>query len=345
MTTKKKSSAAKSRRRLGRGLGSLITAPVQVEIPPLDDGREPGSVETEKGSSGGGEIRVVDSVGGVQMLDIRSISPNPKQPRQQFDDVALAALAESIKTAGVMQPIIVRPGSGSEAPGVNEDGEGVQGNMRSGEVVEIIAGERRWRAAKLAGLTHIPAIIRQVDDQTAAQLSLIENLQREDLNPIERAEAFQQLIATFHLTHQDIANDVSLDRSSITNHLRLLTLDDDTQQAIRMGKLTLGHGKELLAITNNKQRSHLARQSIEQGWSVRDLARRVKRLTSTPTGKIKQATSSPHLQDLQQKLSEHLGTRVTIHPGRSKGAGKLHIEFYSLDQFEGLMQRMGFEHE
>ena len=323
-TGRKRSTRTTSRRRLGRGLGSLIQNPVQIDRP-----EESPDGETEHGAAATATVlglaadASMDAGPAIRMLKLEAIQPSARQPRQRFDTAALKALADSIKAAGLMQPIVVRP---HPAGGF-----------------ELIAGERRWRAAQIAELPHIPAVVRDVDDQTATQWSLIENLQREDLNPIERAEAFERLGEEFSLTQQEIAEKVGLDRSSVSNHLRLLALDEPTKDALRAGQLTLGHGKALLAITNIETRAALARQALRGGLSVRSLEGRVRAaLRGDGKGASRPRAAQPHMADLERRLSEHLGTNVRIRPGRKKGAGTLMIDFYNLDQFEGLMQRIQF---
>ncbi len=247
-----------------------------------------------------------------------------------------------------MQPVVVRPAT-------------VAADIAAGARFELIAGERRWRAAQLAGLATIPAVVRDVDDRTAAEFSLVENVQREDLNPLERAEAFQRLMREFHLTHAEIAERVGLDRSSISNHLRLLELDEPTKNAVRDGRLTMGHARGLLAITNIARRTALAAEAVRNEWSVRELERQARDLNAGGQGAIEGKSGEPrvaiaarerselpsplsaHLADLQKRLGEHLGTKVHVHPGRAKGSGKLVIDFYTIDQFEGLLRRMDFE--
>lgn len=326
-----------NRRRLGRGLGSLISSPVQVEIP-IQSG-SPGRAALMPGP-------VNDAIkselsDGLQMIDVDEIHGNPRQPRQHFDEQTLRSLADSIKSSGLMQPIVVRRSPATSG-------------------FELIAGERRWRAARLAGLRRIPALIREIDDQTSAEFSLVENLQREDLNPMERARAFQRLIDEFSLTHNQIAQRVGLDRTSVTNHLRLNELDETTKQAVGDGKLSMGHAKALLALTNIERRATLADQTVREGWSVRELERQVQLQQVTgPRGEQGNSGGvrglhgggpgtrplAPHLVDLEKRLGEHLGTKVHLHATPGKGAGKLIIEFYSLDQFEGLMRRMQFSSE
>jgi ParB family transcriptional regulator, chromosome partitioning protein len=340
------------RRKLGRGLGSLISSPVQVEVPPQP---VPRTTEVSKAAAIASPVvpsnvksqvailnspEAVDAVNQIQLIPITLIKPNPKQPRQHFDASALEALASSIRTSGLMQPIVVRPAAGLDS------------------AYQLIAGERRWRAAQLVGLATIPALVRDVDDRTAAEFSLVENLQREDLNPIERAEAFARLINEFHFTHQEIAQRVGLDRTSITNHLRLNELDADTKIAMQQGALSMGQAKALLAITNNEKRVRLAGLAVREGWSVRETERQARMaieagndVTRMPSAGLGPGGSgggaaggglAPHMADLQKRLGAHLGTRVRVQPGRNKGSGKLIIDFYSLDQFEGLLHRLGF---
>ncbi|MHC5022454.1 MAG: ParB/RepB/Spo0J family partition protein [Planctomycetota bacterium] len=341
MAAKEPSAARSKRRRLGRGLSSLISSPVEVELPGKEAsapsaapaiGTAPGpasSAATTRPPTPTTDDSDVSDVAaeGIRLLATSSIRPGSHQPRQTFDEIGLESLAASIRTAGLMQPVVVRP----DAAG------GFQ----------LIAGERRWRAAQLAGLQAVPALVRDVDARTAAELSLVENLQREDLNPIERAEAFQRLIDEFGLTHQQIADHVGLNRASITNHLRLLELELDIREVIRHGQLSLGHAKALLSIANIDTRRTLAGKAVRQGWSVRETEKRA-RVANEPAGATPPAAApskralTPHLEDLQTKLGEHLGTKVSIQPSQKKGAGRLVIEFYDLDQFEGIMERLGF---
>ena len=313
----------RSRRRLGRGLDSLISTPVQIETKPEPASDQTAATEQVEPT---GSIPQHPAGGGVQMIPIGQIHPNPDQPRKHFDEAGLQSLAASIQSAGLMQPVVVRPSSSG--------GGGYQ----------LVVGERRWRAAQLVGLSPMPAIVQQLDDQTALAWALIENVQREDLNPIERAEAFRQLIDEHGLTHQELAEQVGLNRSSVTNFLRLLELDETSQAALRTEQLTVGHAKALLAFTNKVQRRRLAEAAIRQGWSVRTLEQRVSRLSnrSKAGASAGPIARDPHLQDLQRQLGEHLGTKVVIEQGKKKGTGRLTIDFYSLDQFDGLMQRLGF---
>lgn len=333
----------KPRKRLGRGLGSLMAAPVRIDVTPAAKPEEAGDstmspVEspkqpaTEAPPTSGADASSAAADGDrVQLIPVERIQPNRHQPRQMFDEAALDRLAESIRNDGLMQPVLVRP---TESGGY-----------------ELIAGERRWRAAQRIPLKTIPAIVREVNERTAAEWALIENLQREDLNPIERAEAFRQLIERFGLTHQGLAERVGLDRSSITNLLRLNELDEVCKAAVRSGALGLGHARSLLVITNKEARQSLCREAIRRQWSVRELERRVRgsadgARTEGAASASKRSSSgglNAHLADLEKRLGEHLGTRVQVVRGKKKGSGKVVIEFYDLDQFEGLMSRLGYK--
>jgi ParB family chromosome partitioning protein len=207
-----------------------------------------------------------------------------------------------------------------------------------------VAGERRWRAAKLAQLPRIPAVVRDLTDQQLAEWAVIENLQREDLNPIDRAEAFASLAQQFHLSHQDIAGRLGVDRSTIANTLRLLDLHPDIRDLVRQARLSAGHGRALLGLPNPESQLVLARRAVAGGWSVRMIEAAVRRLATadaasapTPT----RATRSAHLQELEQQIAQQLSTKVRVKPARRKGAGTLLIEFYNLDQFDTLLQRLG----
>jgi ParB family chromosome partitioning protein len=232
---------------------------------------------------------------------VERIVPNRRQPRTDFDQAALESLAASIKSAGLMQPVMVRP-------------------IASG--YELVAGERRWRAAKLIGLATIPAVVREVEDQVAAELALVENIQREDLNPMERAYALRRLADEFSLTHQEIADKVGLDRASVTNLLRLSELDRATADLVRSGKLTQGHAKALLGVADLGVRAQLAASTLAGEWSVRELERRVQQAAKGGRGTA-QLTSgaSPaeltardaNVADLERQLGDaHCGERCEV---------------------------------
>ncbi len=303
-----------NRRRLGRGLTSLMSTPVPIESAPPGPAAAPPPAPTAFDGPDVGELRQVD---------IGQIRADPRQPRQRFDEAALDDLAASIRTAGLMQPIVLRPLSGGG--------------------FQIVVGERRWRAAQKVGLARVPAVIREIDDQTAAEWALIENIQREDLNPMERAEAFRRLTEEFEMTHQEVAERVGLNRSTVTNFIRLLDLDDLTRDAVGRGRLGQAHARLLLGVTNLQVRRHLAELAIREDWSVRVLEKRIGTITAVTTRPVKSAAAPAHRLDIERQLSDHLGTRVRIHPGKKKGTGRLTVEFYTLDQFDGLMERLGFK--
>jgi ParB family transcriptional regulator, chromosome partitioning protein len=312
-----------SRRRLGRGLSGLMASSVPIDLDAHDAVVAPPADWAEPSAS-----RQHD---GLRMIAVAVIRPNPAQPRREFPEATLAALAESIRVAGLMQPIVVRPGSRGSGGGD----------------YELVAGERRWRAAQRLGFERIPAIVRDIDDRTSAEWALIENLQREDLNPMERAAAFRRLSDDHGLTHQEIAARVQLERSTVSNHLRLLDLEESIQDALRKGKLSMGHARALLAITNLPRRAALAAEAVAHGWSVREVERRAagdsNEAEHKANTKSSQSPGELHMHDLERRLGAHLGTRVHIRRARKKGAGKLIVDFYSFDEFEGLLKRLQFE--
>jgi ParB family chromosome partitioning protein len=241
------------------------------------------------------------------------------QPRTHMDKGALEELAASIKAQGVVQPIVVR-------------------SLPTGNY-EIIAGERRWRAAQIAGLETIPAVVRKIPDEAAIAIALIENIQREDLNPVEEANALQRLIDEFRMTHQQVAEAVGRSRAAVTNLLRLLTLNEDVRQMLEKGKMDMGHARALLAL-EGKSQSQAARAVVDRGLSVRETENLVRRLLEKPTArKSARAAVDPDVRALQQKLSEKLGAKVRIAHSR-RGKGRLTIEYGTLDELEGILARI-----
>lgn len=331
--------------KLGRGLGSLIPVPIarpasdavpQIVAPatsanaPHTPAGTPPVASVEVKPAGVVSTATVDPSGHqvVQFLPIRSIQPGKYQPRGSMDPAALEALAKSIEQSGLMQPIVVRRVANAS------------------DRFELIAGERRWRAMDRLGRAEVPAIIQEVDDSKAAELALVENLQREDLNPIDRATALRRLADEFAWTHQELSLRVGLDRATVSNLLRLNDLDPGCAAHVRSGALTLGHAKVLLGVTDVPARRRLADQAVSHGWSVRQLEAAVREQSDVPRGTTRRkrdATPTNHLADLRRQLEEHLGTRVDLRVGRKKGAGELRIQFFSLDDFDGLMQRIGFK--
>lgn len=258
-------------------------------------------------------------------IAIDLIDPSPLQPRGDFDEVKLDELARSITANGVVQPLIVRP---------KEDR------------FELIAGERRWRAAQRAGLTRVPAIVRQVSDDKVLELALIENIQREDLNPIEEARAYKKLIDTVGLTQESVAERVGRDRSYVTNFLRLLRLPDDVQELVQRGRLSTGHARTLLGLADVAAQRRLARKIIEGDLSVRATEQAVRQLTEPKNGRAKQAKThvavDPNVRAAETRLRRHFGTQVRIVQAAGSAAGTIELEYYNqgdLDRIYGLLIR------
>jgi len=321
--------ARSTKPRLGRGLSSLIGDQSPVQVGPSAEGAS--SADT-KSADRPSEPRP----SGLAHIPVDAIQPNRHQPRQRFDEAGLKTLADSIRTAGVMQPIVVRPGP--------EDTRGNPG-------YELIAGERRWRAAQLAGLASAPAIVREVTDQEAAEFALVENLQREDLNPMDRAWAFRRLNERFGLTSSQIAERVGLDRSSVANLMRLTELDEPIREMIATRSLSPGHGKALLSLEDPLARADYAEKARKRGWSVRALERAVAERAANLAGeRTTQSGRDPRVtarearrEELERAIGEHLGTRVRIRTDARGARGQLVIEFFDLDHFDSLLGQIGFE--
>lgn len=252
----------------------------------------------------------------LQNLAISKLQPGKYQPRTNMDPVALAELAESIKAQGVMQPILVRP--------INAD------------QYEIIAGERRWRAAQLAGLAEVPALVRQVADESALAMSLIENIQRENLNPLEQALGIQRLINEFGMTHQTAGEALGNSRSTISNLLRLLNLSPPVQELMMQGKIEMGHGRALLSLTPALQ-IKMANLIVQKQLSVRETEKLVNQIEHPVTRKIKKPDRD--LLRLQEDVSERLGVPVTIKP-KKNGQGNIVIHYSSLDQLDDILSKL-----
>jgi ParB family chromosome partitioning protein len=330
------SSTRKRKRRLGKGLESLLSKPVEVEPPAAspndkDTSLDPDTSNGNTESSVDGDHSEVVSANptdheGLTYLATELIVPNPKQPRQVFDEDGLMALADSMKTAGLMQPIVVRP-------------------RAEENTFELVAGERRWRAAQLAGLQQIPSLVRELDDKASAEWALIENLQREDLNPIDRAEAFDRLVVDFEVTQKEIAIQLGIDRSSVANLLRLNDLESPIKDAVRDGRLSMGHAKVLLSIPDASTSIKIAKTCAREQWSVRELERQLKKRTSksSETKPADPDARTMYMENLSAQLGDHLGTKVIIVPGKKQGSGKISLSFYSNEQFEGILERLDFK--
>ena len=253
----------------------------------------------------------------LTQLDAAQLKPGKYQPRTRMDEASLAELADSIKARGVIQPIIVRA-----------VGEGRY---------EILAGERRWRAARLAGLDRVPVVIREVSDEAALGIGLIENIQREDLNPIEEANGLARLIREFQLTHDEVARAIGRSRTAVTNLLRLLELAPAVQEMVQDGRIDMGHARALLSLSRQRQ-VELAHQVAERQLSVRETERLVQEATAAPRPERPAITLDADTRRLQEQLCETLGTTVQLKP-RAGGKGSVVIDYSSLDELEGLIER------
>jgi ParB family chromosome partitioning protein len=281
-----------NRKVLGRGLDALIPTVGSVEP-------QPGEVPTQ--------------------IPLETVDANPFQPRKRFDDDRLKELADSIRTDGVLQPVVVR---------------------RKGSRYELIMGERRLQAARLAGVPTIPVVIRDVRDADALRLAIVENIQRENLNAIEEAQAYRRLITEFSMSQADLATMVSRDRSSVSNTLRLLNLPEEVQRLVEAGALTGGHARALLSLATQKEQLALARRIVEQNLSVRQVESEVGLVRTKKNVSGRPRKEKPaYIADLEKAFAQHLGTRVSINEKRG-GKGHVTIEFYSYDDFERLASLM-----
>ena len=254
------------------------------------------------------------------MVNINKVEPNREQPRKNFDEDALMELSDSIKQFGVLSPLLVQD---------------------KGTYYEIIAGERRWRAAKMAGLKEVPVIIRNLTDQEIVEISLIENIQREDLNPIEEALAYKRLLEEFHLKQDEVAERVSKSRTAVTNSMRLLKLDERVQQMVIDEMITTGHARAILSITDKDKQYEFAQRIFDEKLSVRDVEKEVKRMQKEKKAdKNKENDFDPKLQaiytDLEEQLKGIFGTKVSIN-AKDKKKGKIEIEYYSQDELDRII--------
>jgi ParB family chromosome partitioning protein len=281
---------------LGRGLGALLEG--------VDSTSAPVSVARD------------DDAESVSHIDVKDIQRGTWQPRTEFDEDALAELAESITAQGLIQPILLRARAGG---------------------YELIAGERRWRAAQIAGLKTIPAIVREMDDSTAAAVTLIENIQREDLNPLEEARALQRLQTEFDMTHQQVAESVGRSRASVSNLLRLLDLDSRVADMLATGKIEMGHARALLSLDEEDQHA-VAMKVYVEGLSVRATESLVRQQNggTKSTSTVAKSRPSAHVKALESRLSEQLGAKVSINHGDS-GKGSLKVSYNSLDELDGIL--------
>ena len=291
---------------LGKGLDSLIA-----------DKKPATSSKTKK--------EEIKEDGAPIQVSIDKVEPNKEQPRKKFDEEALAELADSISKYGVLQPLLVQD---------------------NGKYYEIIAGERRWRAAKIAKLKEIPVIIKNYTEQERAEISLIENLQREDLNPIEEAVAYKRLLEEFNLKQEEVAERVSKSRTAVTNSMRLLKLDERVQQMLIDGQISSGHARALLGVENKEGQFMLAQNVVDKKLSVRDIEKLVKKEPSKEKEDKKDDPMNVIYQDMAEKLKEILGTKVSVN--NKNGKGKIEIEYYSPEEFDrivGLIQTVTSDNE
>ena len=290
---------------LGKGLDSLIP-----------DNKSIKSIQPAKVSAPKKEEKIKD---GILMMKTNEVEPNREQPRKNFDEDALLELADSIKQFGVLQPLLVR---------------------KRKDYYEIIAGERRWRAAKMAGVKEVPVIIKEYTDQEILEIGLIENIQRENLNPIEEAIAFKRLLEEFNLKQDEVAERVSKSRTAVTNSMRLLKLNDKVLQMIIDDMISTGHARALLAIDDPELQYTLANKIFDEKLSVREIEKLVKEIKNPKKKKEKKKAENEFIyRDLEDKMKDVFGTKVSI-ASKGKGKGKIEIEYYSDDELEHLFDMM-----
>lgn len=288
---------------LGKGLDSLIP-----------DNRSVKPAETESGPK---KDTISDVKSGEQMMKINMVEPNRDQPRKNFEEDALLELADSIKQFGVLQPLLVR---------------------KRKDYYEIIAGERRWRAAKLAGIKEVPVIVKDYTEQEIVEIGLIENIQRENLNPIEEAMAFKRLLEEFNLKQDEVAERVSKSRTAVTNSMRLLKLNEKVQQMIIDDMITTGHARALLAIDDKEQQYILANKIFDEKLSVRETEKLIKDIKNPKKPKEKKIVKNDFIyNDLAEKMKEVMGTKVNI-SSKGNGKGKIEIEYYSDKELERMFE-------
>jgi len=297
-----------ARNALGRGLGALIRDAEAVPQAPL-----------VTAAAATAAVPALAVAGGPFQADIDLLDPSPYQPRTRFAEAALEELAQSIRSSGIIQPLVVR---------------------KVGARYQLIAGERRWRAAQRAELLRVPVLLREVSDEQALELTLVENIQREDLNPIEQARAFQRLMDQFHLTQEEVASRTGKDRATVGNSVRLLALNEMFLEWIEEGKMTAGHGRALLAIENQKLRFELAQKASRGRLTVRQLERMATRRARGRTQHGQIEVHDPNRQAALDELQKHIGTRVSLHMPTKGHAGELILEFYDEEQLNGLYERL-----
>lgn len=294
------------KRGLGKGLDSLIPTNVMMESEVKH-----ATVSTASSAEEGKD--------GTLMVKLSKVEPNREQPRKNFDEDSLQELAESLKQFGMLQPILVQ---------------------NRGDYYEIIAGERRWRAAKIAGLKEVPVIVRELTDQEIVEISLIENIQREDLNPIEEAQAYKRLLTEFHLKQDEVAERVSKSRTAVTNSMRLLKLCDEVQKMVVDDMISTGHARALISIEDPEKQYLIAQKIFDEKLSVREVEKLVKDLHKPPKPpKEENKTLQAIYQEISERLKQSLSTKVSV-SAKQNGAGKIEIEFYNHEDLERLLERI-----
>lgn len=294
------------KRGLGKGLDSLIPTNVMMESEVKH-----ATVSTASSAEEGKD--------GTLMVKLSKVEPNREQPRKNFEEDSLQELAESLKQFGMLQPILVQ---------------------NRGDYYEIIAGERRWRAAKIAGLKEVPVIVRELTDQEIVEISLIENIQREDLNPIEEAQAYKRLLTEFHLKQDEVAERVSKSRTAVTNSMRLLKLCDEVQKMVVDDMISTGHARALISIEDPEEQYLIAQKIFDEKLSVREVEKLVKDLHKPPKPpKEENKTLQAIYQEISERLKQSLSTKVSV-SAKQNGAGKIEIEFYNHEDLERLLERI-----
>ena len=280
--------------------------------------KKTGETEKEAGNTVAAKRKTAGSKSGAMFVKISSVEPNINQPRKQFDEDALLELSESVKQYGILQPLLVSDKK---------------------DYYEIIAGERRWRAAKLAGLKEVPVIVKEFTDQELVEISLIENIQREDLNPVEEAMAYKRLIDEFHLKQDEVAERVGKSRTAVTNSMRLLKLSEKVQQMLIDEMITAGHARAILAISDKEKQETVAMKVFDEKLSVRETEALVKRMLEPPKAEKKSKFTTAEdaiYESLEEKMTSIMGTRVQIHR-KKNDKGKIEIEYYSKDELERII--------
>lgn len=340
-TASKKSKAAKkpappAKRRLGRGLSSLISSSVQVAAEDPQVHRPiPQDPETIQEAAATEEIQ---PTGAPSVIEISQIAPNPYQPRKEFNAEELADLARSIREQGILQPLLVVEASDAQKKQLNKD-------------YILIAGERRLRAARVAELDTVPCIIREADTQQMLEWAIIENIQRADLNPIDRARAYRDYLDRFNLTQAQAAEKLGEPRATVANYLRMLDLSDDVQKLLLDGKLSFGHAKVLAGLAGQPEKQlALAGRVAAGGLSVRQLetivaAEQNRTDQADDPSKPAKPSKPAYIRDLEEQLTHAVGTHVSIQTGKKKHSGKIVVEFYSLDDFDRIATSLGLRIE